>query len=419
MSTPESNMSRFIAASGLTNFADGIATVAWAWLATLITRDPLLVALVPVALRLPWFLCAIPAGIVTDRVDRRRLILAMDAIRGIAFCGVTLSLHVNAPLLAAPDSGVSSPALFAAILIAAAIVGVAEVFRDNAAQTMLPSLVSHDRLEHANGRLWSVELVGNALLGPAVGAFLIGYAVQAPFAVNAAIYGCAVILFLSLNGRFRPVLTQTGSWRADLREAVQFLLNAPLLRALAWITGFWNLFFEMVMIALVLHVQENLGLTAQAYGLLLAAGALGGIVGGWCGEHVVRRLGPKRSAQWMLACSPPAFLGVLMAPGAVSLAVVLFLFNVTGLIWNIVSVSYRQRHIPDALLGRVNSLYRLLAWGMMPVGLILSGGLVNIGETLIARELALTVPFVVATYGSGALAWIGWHAIGRGFDAQP
>ncbi|MGL4321430.1 MAG: MFS transporter [Paracoccaceae bacterium] len=76
---------RFVAASGLTNLADGVAVVAWAWLASLLTRDALLVALVPVALRVPWFLFALPAGIVTDRVDRRRLIMAMDALRAGAF----------------------------------------------------------------------------------------------------------------------------------------------------------------------------------------------------------------------------------------------------------------------------------------------------------------------------------------------
>jgi hypothetical protein len=78
-------LTRFILASGATNLADGVATVAWAWAATLLTRDPVLVALVPLALRLLGFLLALPAGVVTDRVDRRRLILAMDALRAVAF----------------------------------------------------------------------------------------------------------------------------------------------------------------------------------------------------------------------------------------------------------------------------------------------------------------------------------------------
>ena len=65
-------LGRFIAASGLANLADGIAVVVWAWVATLLTREPVLIALMPIALRLPWMLFALPAGIVTDRTDRRR-----------------------------------------------------------------------------------------------------------------------------------------------------------------------------------------------------------------------------------------------------------------------------------------------------------------------------------------------------------
>ena len=103
---------RFILASGLTNLADGIATVAWAWLASLLTRDPILIAAVPIALRLPWFLCAIPAGIVTDRTDRRLLILRMDAVRAVAFLLAGLALWQALPLAPAPQSGISAPALF-------------------------------------------------------------------------------------------------------------------------------------------------------------------------------------------------------------------------------------------------------------------------------------------------------------------
>jgi len=407
---------RFVAASGLTNLADGIATVAWAWLASLLTRDPLLIALVAVALRLPWFLFAIPAGVITDRVDRRLLILRMDMLRGMAFAFAAIAIWMALPL-AAPTMALTQPGLYAAILAAASLVGVAEVFRDNAAQTMLPALVPQAGLEKANGRLWSVELVGNALLGPALGAFLIAAALPLPFAVGALAYVSAVVLVLAIKGQFQPATTQTRNWRRELREGFQFLWHAKLLRSLAWITGGWNLLFQMVMIALVLHVQENLGLDARAYGLILAAGALGGIAGGWWGDAIITRLGPKRAAQWMLLASFPTFLGIAYAPGPVALAIVLAAFEFTGLVWNTVSVSYRQRKIPDALLGRVNSLYRLLAWGMMPVGLLLSGVIVRVADGPMARDAALTAPFIVAALGALALAVAGWRALDRGFGA--
>jgi hypothetical protein len=260
---------RFISASGMTNLADGIAVVAWGWIASLLTRDALLVALVPVTLRLPWALLALPAGLVTDRVDRRRLILGMDAVRALAFLGAALALWDALPLDAAPAKGVSAPELYGALLLAAFLVGGAEVFRDNAAQIMLPALVPKDWLERANGQLWSAELLTNALIGPGAGGLDAG-----------------------------PVL------RGD------------------------------------------------------------------------------------------------------------------GVLWlclELVSVSTRQRMIPDALLGRVNSIYRLLAWGMMPLGLVLSGLVVSLGEASLARSTALVLPFWVAGAGSIVVTVRVWGAIQRGF----
>jgi MFS family permease len=402
----------------MTNLADGVATVAWAWLASLLTRDPILIATVPIALRLPWFLFAIPAGIITDRTDRRMLILRMDALRAVAFLLAGLAIWQALPLASAPQSGISDGGLFAVLIFAAMVVGIAEVFRDNAAQTILPSIVPHEQLEKANGRMWSVELVGNALLGPALGAFLIAYALPLPMFVNAAAYLLAVVLVFSIAGRFETKAKsspQTRNWRREVKEGIAFLRNTRLLKSLAWITGFWNLLFNMVLIALLLHVQENLQAGPTTYGLILASGAVGGILGGWFGERVVARLGPCRTAQTMLLASIPAFFAMAFAPNAISLCIVFAVFEFTGLVWNTVSVSYRQRRIPDELLGRVNSVYRLLAWGMMPVGLALSGIIVRVVEEFASRPIGLISPFLAATLGAIALGWFGWVELQRGF----
>ena len=408
-------LQRFITASGMTNLADGIAVVAWGWIASLLTRDALLVALVPVALRLPWFLLALPAGLVTDRVDRRRLILAMDALRALAFLGAAFALWAALPLGVAPEKGVSAPVLYWSLLLAPFVVGGAEVFRDNAAQTMLPALVPKDRLERANGQLWSAELLTNALIGPALGAFLIGIWLPLAFGLNAAAYGLAMLMVAGLAGQFRAVRTDRRGWKAELGEGIAFLRGVPLLQVLALTTGFWNLFHQMIVIGMVLHAQENLGLSAQAYGLTLAGGAVGGIAGSLAGEGIARRLGAARTMQWMLAASGPCFLAMAVAPGAWTLGLCLAVMEFTGFVWNVVSVSTRQRLIPDALLGRVNSLYRLLAWGMMPVGLVLSGLVVSLGEAFVSRGAALVLPFWVAGLGSVLVAALVWAAIARGF----
>lgn len=417
MPPPASPLTRFIVASGMTNLADGIAVVVWAWVATLLTRDPVLVSLMPVALRLPWFVFALPAGVVTDRVDRRRLILAMDALRALAFGAAALAVWRALPLAPPLEDGTAMPGVFAALLGCALLVGTAEVFRDNAAQTILPAIVPPEGLERANGRLWSVELVGNALLGPALGAFLITMVLWLPFALNAAAFAVAIVLVAGVRGHFTPERREARDWRAELGEGWAFLRDAPLLRLLAVVTGVWNLLHQMVAIALVLHVQEVLGMAAWGYGLILAAGAVGGIAGGLVADRAVRWMGPGAAARWMTLASALAFAAMPLAPNGIALALVLAAFEFTGLIWNTVSVSYRQRVIPDALLGRVNSLYRLLAWGTMPVGLLLSGAIVAGAQGFMGREVALALPFAVAAGGAMLLTAFAWRPLGRGFAA--
>ena len=411
------SFNRFVAASGLTNLADGIAVVAWAWMASLLTRDPFLIALMPVALRLPWFIFAIPAGIITDRVDRRKLIMWMDVIRAVAFAIATIVIWQALPLADAPKTGLAQPTVFYVLMFTALLVGGAEVFRDNAAQTMLPSLVEHSALERANGRLWSVELIGNSLVGPAVGAFLIAAFAPAPFALNSIAYAVALVCVISLKGSFKPKPANTApNWKGELREAYHFLKSSPLLRTLALLTGFWNLLFQMSAIALVLHVQENLNFGATAYGLLLVGSAFGGVCAGFVAERIVNRLGPKLTVQISLAVSAPIYLVMALAPNWITLTCAIGLSQFAGLTWNTVSVSYRQRTIPDAMLGRVNSLYRLLAWGMMPLGLILSGLIVRYGEPIIGRSNALNLPIFTASAAALVLGIIGWRALGRGFS---
>ena len=413
--SPSSYLPKFILASGITNLADGIALVTWAWLASLLSRDPIFVALMPMMLRLPWFIFALPAGIITDRTDRRRLILAMDVVRAVSFGAAALIVWTSMPLSAPLENGTAMPVLFGTLLVLALVMGTAEVFRDNAAQTMLPAIVPQEQLERANGRLWSVELVGNALLGPALGAFLITSVIWLPFALNSLAFVLAVLVMIRVRGQFSPDRVNTRSWRAELQQGVTFLRNTPLLRLLAILTGVWNLLHQMVVIGLVLHVQENLGLEAWGYGLVIAGGAVGGIVGGFVGDRIVKWMGPGTAAQWMTLASALAFIAILFSPNGFVLALVLAAFEFTGIIWNTVSVSYRQRTIPDELLGRVNSIYRLLAWGMMPVGLLLSGVVVSVAEASMTRDLALTMPFIVAAFGATLLTVFAWRPLEKGF----
>ena len=172
-----------------TNLGDGLIAVAVPWLATLLTHDPLLIGLVAAARHAPWALFALPAGVLTDRHDHRRLILLADTAR----LGLSLALGLVA-LTANPGTG---PVLGLAAL--AFLLGSAEVLRDNTAQTFLPDVVDKRQLESANGALWATERLAGQLLGPPMAGFLIGLSIALPFGAQTLLLLAALALIGAMS----------------------------------------------------------------------------------------------------------------------------------------------------------------------------------------------------------------------------
>ncbi|MEM8576817.1 MAG: MFS transporter [Pseudomonadota bacterium] len=389
------NYRLLLGASGTSNLADGIAALALPWLATLLTRDPVMIGLVAFAGRVPWLLLSIPAGVITDRADRRRLIVQADILRAV------LCLALVALILAAPTGGGGSIALLAALAFG---FGAAEVLRDNAAQTLMPALVEAPQLERANGQLWSVETVMGQFVGPPLAGLLIALAVPAPFLVDAAAFAVAASLVwcITLPPRLAPPRRR---WQTELREGLAWLWARPVLRRLALSLGAINALYAMGTTVLVLLAQERLGLGAAGYGWLLTAGAAGGVLGGLICPRVVERLGAQRSLNLSLMAMPLPLIVLAFAPHWSVAAAALFAEVVIGVQWNVVTVSYRQRTIPDALLGRVNSVYRFFGWGTISLGALGGGLLVAALEPALGRDGALSAPYLLGAAGTFAL-WL-------------
>lgn len=407
---------KFGAAVGLANLGDGIAVVAWAWIASLLTRDPLWIAILPAALRVPWVLFALPSGILADRMDRKRLIVICDLIRTLAYGMAGGAMVLSLPLAEPVIDGIGSPTLYWNLLSLGFVTGCAEVARDNAAQSMLPNIVPSDSLERANGLIGSIETVGNSMAGPALGAFIVAIFVPLPFLAIAVTLLFAALLTAFLKGDFKPAEQRTHAWQVELMEGFRFVVGHPMLRVLVLITGFWTFFAEMSVIALVLHIQENLNAGATTYGLILAVGAIGGVVGGLAVASLTKLFPTGVLAQWMNLVATPMFLMIAFAPGPITVAAAMFVFYLSGIVWNTLSISYRQRVVPDEIRGRVNSVYRLFAWGMMPLGLVASGAIVSMAEGPLGRDTALTMPFLVAAAGVFVLAALSWRPLGSGFQ---
>ena len=153
---------------------------------------------------------------------------------------------------------------------------------------------------------------------------------------------------------------------------------------------------------LVLYAQEVLHLTATGYGILLSCAAAGGVLGGLIAPDIARRIGMRASLVLALVTFVLLHLLLGLFSSVVLAGLALFLEAAGGMLWNVVTVSYRQRLIPDDLLGRVNSVYRCFSWGVMPFGALGGGALVSMLEPAFSRSAALHAPYLF-----GALICVG------------
>lgn len=421
------NYAKLWTASVVSNLGDGVDSAALPLLAEALTRDPLLFAGVAVASRLPWLLLSLPAGAIADRVDRRRLMV----IANLARFGLMSVLGVSV---------VTDRASIWLLYVVALGLGSFEVLFDNAAQTIMPSVIAREQLERGNGRLFAGEIVANQFVGPPLGALLFGVAAALPILLDAGTFLLSAGLIAAMTGSYRsgharidrnidlgarsgadataaldgatvadelvanpttgpspaagprhaPAGPPQRPLRADIREGFAWLWQHRLLRTLAILLAAMNGTTMMGMSIFTLYAYGDgsiLELAPIGYGLLLMSAAGGSLLGGLAAERLVPRVG-RGPALWLtllIAVAAPLSIGLTSRVWVVVVAQVVVGFGFV--VWNVVTVSLRQAIIPDDLLGRVNSVYRFLGWGAMPIGSLV-GGFVATGIGLRATFLA-------------------------------
>jgi MFS family permease len=417
---------RLWTASVISNLGDGVALIAFPWLASAVTRNAFLIALIGVMNRLPWLVFTLPAGVLTDRLDRRKIMVWSDVARTgfTALIGVVVVANeAGLPDPGSLGSGASvetNVAVYLILLISVLALGFAEVLRDNAAQTFLPAIVKAEQLERANGNLWGAESVANQFAGPPLGSLLLAAGFSVPFFFDAGTFAVAAGLVFLISGQFRAKGTGTAvaskriDWKGEMKEGFLWLWRHPLLRPMAIVLGFLNGLGMAMFATYVLFAQENLDLETGlltgvlgsvadtlgfesvgtfVFALLMMGGALGAVLGSLLAPRISKAIGSGPS----LYLTMIGQIVVVLVIGVTTRWWVAFLaevmFSITAILWNIITVSLRQTIIPDHLLGRVNSVYRFFGWGMMPIGAATGGLVVTIAEQFTDRGTALRIPF--------------------------
>jgi MFS family permease len=362
------------AASGVSNLADGIGLTAAPLLAATLTRDPLQVSGLTIAQRLPWFLFTLVSGALVDRLDRRQVMQQANILRFVLLG--TLALAV-----------LTGQANLLSLYLIFFLLGTIETLFDNAALAVLPQIVEEKQLEDANGRIFAAGTLANEMIGPPLGSYLFSAIRSLSFLSAAASYGLSALLIQRIPGSFVALQTRQQGFYREIMEGVRWFWKHHLLRSLGFFAGTFNLVSAATMSIFVLFAQDVLGLSEAAYGVIFSAGAVGGILGSLAARRLSDRFGAGKILLLDASLSGLAFIGIGLTSRPVVVSLMFILISMSSMFGNVIIISLRQAIIPDSLLGRVSSAYRLLVLGALPLGAFFGG--------LLARSVDLSTPFWV------------------------
>ena len=396
------NFNLLLTASTFSNLADGIAGFAYPWLFSLLTRDPLLISIVSVLVNLPRLIFVLYAGVIADKFNRQKILiftrLGQVFLTSIFIVLIYLNLdNIPKEVQFNEPQFDSKFLIISAAYLLAFMFGLLEVTRDNAAQAFLPQIVSKDNLPKANGRLFGIEIVTNNFLGTPVGGFLIGLSLITPFIFDTLLMLVSVFFITGIKGKFeRPEdINKDQNTSEMIKEGVEWLKNNTLLKRLAIYTGIANFFGSMQFPIMILFAQELIGLNAIQYSFLAYGAAIGGLVGSQVANKINAKLEESKTLLISVALFGIGMFAPYLTTNPFIVAGSFGLSSFGSVLWNVQAVSIRQALIPDNLLGRVNSVYRLLALGLNPIGAIFGGTIVKILDNSFSREFALRFPFLL------------------------
>lgn len=382
-----------VVGSWVSNLGDGLMLAAGPLLVASQTREPVLVAAAAIAQQLPWLLFGLVAGALADRLDRRLLVMAMNAVRAVLLAGLCVVIytgHVNVWL----------------VMIALFLHGTAEVFADTTAGTLTPMLVDKADLGIANSRIMAGFLTANQLVGPAIGAFLFAIGMAVPFTVQVACVAVAVLLISKIatpKGSVREHLDTHV--RQDILEGVRWLASNGPVRTLALVIVAFNITWAAPWSVLVLWTLERVGVGEAGFGLLITASALGGLLGTFAYGRIEKRVPLATLMRAVLLCEVVFHLAMANTTSPYAAYPLMFFFGAYAFVWGTLSNAVRQRAVPTEFQGRVGSVYMLCVMGGMLIGSLLGG--------LIAREWGVTAPWWFAFVGSGLTLALVWRELAK------
>ena len=380
-----------LASSWISQLGDGIALAAGPLLVASLTRDAFLVALAATVQWLPPLLFGLVAGALTDRLDRRLIVVTVDATRAVVLAVLTLAVATGR---------VSIVAVLASLFVLA----TAEVFADNSSQTLVPVLVAREDLAVANSRLQTGFITVNQLAGPPLGAALFTAGAAWALGAQAVVIalGAVLVTRVVLPAR-EPGTGPRPALRHDIVEGLRWAVAHPAVRTLVLTITIFNVTFGAAWSVLVLYATQRLGLGEIGFGLVTTVGAVGGLAGVLVYGWITRRVSLGGIMRIGLVIETLTHLVLALTTSPWIALPVFFVFGAHAFVWGTTSVAVRQRAVPLALQGRVGSVNQVGVFGGLVIGSAIGG--------LLAQHSGVTAPFWFAFAGSAVFVVLIWRSL--------
>jgi MFS family permease len=380
-----------LTSSWITNLGDGVALAAGPLLVASLTDDAFLVSLAALLRWAPPMVFGLYAGVLSDRLDRRLVVIAADGARAIVLGALVVTMLTG------------SVSVLGA-LVALGLLATAEVFADNTSMTLAPMLVDRDDLAIANSRLQAGFITLNQLVGPSIGAALFAVGRAWPFVTEAVLVTVGVMLVsrivLPAHGTGRG---GTSSLRQDVAEGLRWTLQHAAVRTLALTILIFNITFGAAWSVLVLYATRRLGLGAVGFGLLTTVLAAGGLLGTVLYGWITRRVSLGNVMRVGLVIETLTHLALAVTTSPWLAAGIFFVFGAHAFIWGTTSITIRQRAVPLHLQGRVNSVNTISVYAGLVAGSAIGGAL--------ATHYGITAPFWFAFAGSALFVVLLWREL--------
>jgi DHA3 family tetracycline resistance protein-like MFS transporter len=358
---------------------DGIFLVAMAWQAYELWNAPAALSLLGIGMTIPTIAFLLPAGVLSDRLDRRSLMLCADIGRAVVIAALAV-LSLTGLLT------------FWELMALVALYGVGTAFFTPAFEAIVPDIVPGADLAAANSLDQFVRPIALRLAGPAIGGALVaGVGTGAAFALDAASFIASTVAVFLMRPPAHPRSEHVESSVSAVKEGLQFV------RSRVWLWGTllsaaiaYLAFMGPAEVLLPYVVKNELHASAGDLGLVFAAGGVGAI-----GAALImgQRGHPGRDVTVMYATWTIATLAVAgygLATASWQLMVACLSFNALETAGTIVWATIKQRHVPASMLGRVSSLDWLISIGLLPLSFALTApiaGLIGVHATLIGAAV--------------------------------